>query len=99
MKSIVDKITGSRNARSGEELEAMIRLACQMVLGYSVLDQFIPKPARKEPIPAFKPKEYLKLIRESVAVDNVVLDEYVDDTKKAVEKLASYTERNDWNNV
>ena len=28
MKLIVDKITGSRNARSDEELEAMIRLAC-----------------------------------------------------------------------
>lgn len=99
MKSVVDAITGSRNARSAEELESMIRLACQMVLGYSVLDKFIPKPARKEPIPEFRPKDYLKLIRESVAVDNVVLNEYVDDTKKAVEKLAGFAQRNDWNNV
>lgn len=44
MKLIVDKITGNRNARSAEEIESMIRLACQMVLGYCVLDQFIPKP-------------------------------------------------------
>jgi len=85
MQKIIDSVTGTMQSRTPDENEEKIRYCCHALLGYTILDHFVPKVQKKQS--SFDYKGFSRQIKQFIPSDNIILSDYFKSTMAAIDDV------------